>query len=98
MRVRFHVHARREMHKEFDYYERRELGLGMDFLSDVQSCVAEIKGAPLMRKEIAPEIRRYRCSRFPFALIYRVRGEEIVIVAVAHSKRKPRYWARRMPD
>jgi hypothetical protein len=32
---------------------------------------------------------------FPFSVVYRLRPEEIVILAVAHQKRKPGYWRGR---
>jgi hypothetical protein len=33
--------------------------------------------------------------RFPFALVYLVTQDGLVIVAVAHARKKPGYWARR---
>jgi hypothetical protein len=35
-------------------------------------------------------------SRFPYQIVYRRRPDEIVIVAVAHVKRKPGYWKDRV--
>jgi len=31
--------------------------------------------------------------RFPFGVVYRVLAGEIQVVAVAHHRRKPGYWA-----
>jgi len=36
--------------------------------------------------------RRCRTKRFPYGLIYRCKGDEILIVAVAHLHRRPGYW------
>jgi hypothetical protein len=33
--------------------------------------------------------------RFPFQIIYRVPGEDVVIIAVAHTSRSPDYWSNR---
>jgi len=43
---------------------------------------------------------RYGCRRFvllnyPFDFVYRVRGSEVEIVAIAHHARKPAYWRHR---
>jgi len=38
---------------------------------------------------------RVNCPVFPYFLAYIVRGETIVIIAVAHSHRKPEYWVDR---
>ena len=34
-------------------------------------------------------------KRFPFNIVYEIRQTEIVIVAVAHHKRRPGYWSQR---
>jgi hypothetical protein len=34
--------------------------------------------------------------RFPFALVYAVDKTEILIVAVAHTHRRPEYWHDRL--
>jgi plasmid stabilization system protein ParE len=39
--------------------------------------------------------RRCSVASFPYVCFYRVDGDTIVVVAVAHAKRKPGYWARR---
>ena len=38
---------------------------------------------------------RFPIRRFPYSVIYYVRGEEIRVVALAHHRRKPGYWAAR---
>jgi plasmid stabilization system protein ParE len=39
--------------------------------------------------------RRLLMTRFPYQLVYRVRPTEVVLVAVAHLKRRPEYWRHR---
>ncbi len=39
--------------------------------------------------------RRYILPRFPFSVIYRMKGELIEVVVVAHQRRKPGYWKSR---
>ena len=45
---------------------------------------------------IEAELRRRLVRRFPFGILYRIEPEEIVIVAVAHLRRKPGYWRERI--
>ena len=40
--------------------------------------------------------RRYLLQRFPFSVVYRVEARRILIVAVAHARRRPGYWKSRM--
>jgi len=39
--------------------------------------------------------RRMPLRRFPYSIIYYVRGDELRVVALAHHRRRPEYWARR---
>jgi toxin ParE1/3/4 len=39
--------------------------------------------------------RRFLLRRFPYSIVYRLCGEEIQVVAIAHTKRRPRYWRDR---
>jgi hypothetical protein len=34
-------------------------------------------------------------DRFPFTVAYQIKGNEIVILALAHTSRRPGYWSRR---
>jgi hypothetical protein len=37
----------------------------------------------------AMDARRYVFPRFPFSLVYRLRGDEVEVIAVAHGRRRP---------
>ncbi len=37
-------------------------------------------------------------ERFHYDVIYIVRDDEVLVVAVAHQRRKPGYWRRRLTD
>jgi hypothetical protein len=40
--------------------------------------------------------RRYILHRFPYGIIYRLLGDDVLeILAIAHHKRRPGYWGRR---
>ncbi len=39
--------------------------------------------------------RRLLLPRFPYQIVYRIRPGEIVVVAIAHSRRRPGYWKSR---
>jgi hypothetical protein len=34
--------------------------------------------------------------RYPFSLVYILRGDDVEIVAVAHGRRRPGYWRSRL--
>lgn len=50
---------------------------------------------PNIGEPIDPIHKRFSLNGFPFALVYRVDGEFLRIIAFAHKRRRPRYWSRR---
>jgi hypothetical protein len=50
---------------------------------------------PHIGEPIGHGLRRFPLKRFPFALLYRVDGERLRIIAVAHRRQRPGYWSRR---
>lgn len=39
--------------------------------------------------------RRFTLRRFPYSLIYTLKGDELRVIAFAHHRMKPAYWAGR---
>ncbi len=71
----------------------RELGLAfiaefersLDFL-----CLHPHIGAPWRNNR-----RRLPLRRFPYSIIYYIRDDELRVVAIAHHRQRPNYWADR---
>jgi toxin ParE1/3/4 len=76
-------------------YDWQRPGLGDEFLDEVTTSLTRIKEFPFAHPPLDGS-RRYILRRFPFSLIYEVEVDIIVIVAVAHHSRRPRYWKRRL--
>ena len=92
MNIRFTSAAHRELAEAIEYYESKQSGLGNRFLRAVEACAERIERYPLMWAKVSPRLRRYLVHRFPFALFYRSRDDEILIVAVADLRRDPERW------
>ena len=84
--------AEAEMLDAAQYYEQQAPGLGVDFLAKVESAVQDIGRNPERWPIIQANTRRRLVQRFPFALLYRVDPEHIVIQATMHLHRRPDYW------
>ena len=97
MNIRFLTLAQQEIDESVRWYNE-QAGLGRDFLDELDRAVRLIKSHPLAATEIEPEIRRCLLHRFPYALIYGIDEETIVVIAVAHLHRKPRYWSDRIDE
>ena len=77
------------------FYEAARAGLGHLFLDDIQRAIDTVTERPHLGVAMAHGFRRALARRFPFSVIYAVDGDEIVVVAVAHLRRKPGYWKGR---
>ena len=93
---RFLSPAEEEMTEAALFYEIASTGLGSDFLADVQRAVNRLSDYPHSGELIDSDLRHTLLHRFPFALIYAVGGDVIVIIAVAHHGREPQYWRSRV--
>jgi plasmid stabilization system protein ParE len=88
--------AEEEMTEASLFYELESAGLGFEFLDDVQRVVDALREYPKLGRSIGRGIRRALLRRFPFSLIYSEEPDGILIVAVAHQKRRPGYWGKRI--
>lgn len=96
MKIRFLSVARRELDDAFIWYESQSAGLGYEFLDELDRIVRRIKAYPDSCAELIPGLRRALLSRFPYGLIYGQGPDAIIVVAVAHLHREPRYWMDRL--
>ena len=96
MNVRFLTIAEQEVDDVYQWFEGRTEGLGMTFLTELDRGVSRIRAFPFAGSEIEPEIRRCLLVRFPYAIIYGIDGETIIVIGIAHSRREPHYWIDRM--
>lgn len=92
--------ARDELAHEMAWYEAREPGLGVELLDLLEQTLdrnAEHAMPGTRAMASAPEhFRRLLITRFPFALIVDARQEKRLVLALAHLKRRPNYWRRRL--
>ncbi|OGW57836.1 MAG: plasmid stabilization protein [Nitrospirae bacterium RBG_16_43_8] len=98
MKIRFLKPAQSEVDNAVAWYDSQSFGLGTQFLDDLDRAVRRIVSYPLSCPEIEPNLRRCLLSRFPYGLVYGVDAGTIIVVAVSHLHREPRYWINRILD
>jgi len=96
--VRFHDEARLELVDQVSYYEEAQSGLGQRFAAEIESAVSLAASRPSVGLKHKLGTHRVFPRRFPFSIVYTIQGSEIVILAIAHFKRKPGYWRNRKND
>ncbi len=96
--IRFRPAAARELAADFRYYEKDFPGRGRRFVEAVDVALGQIAGAPERFPLLfEPDIRSAKVKRFPYRVVYIVVDDVIDVIAVAHAKRRPAYWRRRVP-
>ena len=97
-RVRFLELADAEFEEAIGYFNRQVMGLGARFEREVENTVALIVEFPEIGSPLTKRIRKFRVRKFKYKIIYALDADEIVIIAVAHHKKRPRYWRQRIPS
>jgi plasmid stabilization system protein ParE len=95
MRFSFHPAAAAEVERAQAWYEERSVFAAAGFLQELTRAIQRVRAAPERYPPAEHGTRRILLDQYPFSIVYLVRGAEIIIVAVAHHKRRPGYWANR---
>lgn len=90
--VSFDLDARAEFLAAVEYYEECQTGLGRCFRVAFQRELDGICAMPFRCRVLHARFRRCLVPKFPHAIIFVIEPDFILIVAVAHTKRKPGYW------
>ena len=89
--------ASEEFSEAVRWYEARRSGLGGEFFDAVGATLSLIETNPEIGTALSADgqTRRALVAGFPYQVVYRLKPAELVIVAVAHLKRRPGYWKYR---
>ncbi len=78
------------------YYEERVSGLGLRFRLELETACAAVARQPMLWRQRKGSFRRINLPAFPYYIAYFIRNETVFVAAVAHAKRHPDYWKRRL--
>lgn len=98
MEIRISSPALAELNHAAAYYEASRSGLAEEFASEFGKTLMRIKMAPKAGSLYDENVRCQMLRRFPYSVYYTEKGNELVIVAVAHQHRKPGYWLGRVTN
>ena len=94
--VDFHPLADDEVLKARRYYARAA-SLAARFIAALDEAVARVGANPAAWPPDAHGTRACRLRKFPYRLVYVEEPARSLVVAVAHDRRRPGYWRRRLP-
>jgi hypothetical protein len=78
------------------YYNLQSEGLGLEFAAEVKRALSRVLQYPAAWTLLSRRTRRCRLSRFPYALLYQVRPDMILVVAIQNLHRHPDSWKSRL--
>jgi plasmid stabilization system protein ParE len=92
----FHPEALEEYLGAVSYYADISPRLAESFIKSVDSGIEEISIYPEAWPIVDEDVRRYLVKRFPFGIYYGIERNRIMIYAVMHMSRDPKYWTSRI--
>jgi len=95
--VQFHEEASAEYEAAFDWYFARSELAALKFAEEELSrAIVTITQAPQRWPHTVDGARKFLLQIFPFAVVYRELPAIIQILAIAHGRRRPGYWKKRL--
>ncbi len=93
--VRYLPMARIDFDDSFNWYASRNVVAAERFVDAIDVALARICADPESFPLVDRRHRACSLSRHPFRIIYRYCDDHLLVVAVAHAKRKPGFWRHR---
>jgi toxin ParE1/3/4 len=96
--VKYSIHpvADEELASAVSYYAEVEPELGVRFYFEIERLIQQICEDPKRFRAFDPPARRHFSQSFPYAVIYLLDPDEVVVIAVMHMKQRPGYWKTRI--
>jgi mRNA-degrading endonuclease RelE of RelBE toxin-antitoxin system len=79
----------------FSWYSEIHVELAKDLVFKFKEALSKIELNPFLSQNLSSGFRKVNLHRFPYKLIFEINDTEIIVVALAHHKRKPGYWKNR---
>lgn len=95
MKYVFHPEALTEYADTVKYYQKQIIDLAQAFVDSIEDAVYQIREYPTRYLTIDEDVRHCMTRKFPYAILYTLEQEYILILAVTHCSREPEYWESR---
>jgi plasmid stabilization system protein ParE len=95
MNYSFHPDAEKELEEAENYYDSIREELGNRFRAETEKAISRILDFPNAWQRLSQTTRRRALKAFLYGIVYRVKTDEIRILAVMHLHREPNYWKYR---
>lgn len=94
--LEYHPDASDEVADAFDWYSSVNPDAGERFKLELDRAEELVERSPESWGPYFHDTQGFRFRGFPFVMAYIVRDERIIVIAVAHTRRRPGYWRERL--
>nr|MDO8088143.1 hypothetical protein [Candidatus Sigynarchaeum springense] len=87
--VVFHPDVENDLLLAYDWYETKVTGLGEELLRIFYAYTDDIVRSPFTWQKVEGECRRRLLRRFPYAIYFIVRNQQVIVIGLFHTARDP---------
>ena len=87
--------AQNDIREAAQWYEEREVGLGVRFVREVRASLERIADERLTFQIIEQDVRRALLHKFPYSIYFVSDRDAVPVIAVLHQHRRPGTWKSR---
>lgn len=97
MRAVISASARKDFREAVDYYDKESISAGSRFAEQINATVELIRERPNIGHRNEFGEWQFKVETFPYTIIYQLEPRRILVMAIAHHRRKPGYWRGESP-
>ena len=87
--------ARGDFDESFNWYAQRSVGAAIGFASSIDEAIDRVTEDPHRFPFTSGGCQYCSLNRYPFRIVFRDEPNRLIVVAIAHAKRRPGYWRNR---
>jgi toxin ParE1/3/4 len=85
-----------EIERDRAWYRARSESAEAGFLRELDHAMQQVADSATQWPQYLAGTRRYVFPTYPYSIVYFVEEGVIRVVAIAHDKRRPGYWRKRL--
>ncbi len=87
--------AERDLADALAWYDGIARDLGDQFDAEIRRAFTFVRENPFLYQKVLHDKRRIKLPTFPYVIIYAIKSETVVVMAVFHTSRAPNLWQLR---
>jgi len=96
VKVRTSSAAELEITESLQFYFQESLDAAVDFMDELDEARELIGRQPTLYPLYFEDVRVKQLDRFPFSIYFSIGEDDVYILSVAHTSRKPDFWIDRL--